>query len=162
MPEIDMTKVEALVEKTKQDWIKKNLKDIPKRVERVLDRHFSGHVARLLGMDNHWGGDKWELDHCNGRAGNSFLGEEIKAQIRDAVGPMVVEMVKGVKLTDKQVDAIKGEYRTQLAREVERAAMNHAAGVAGDIVDQITTGEYVPEPDPTPRAPKPKNDIFKD
>lgn len=161
MADIDMTKVEELVEQSKQEWIKQNLSDLPARVDKALDGHFDGLIARLLGMDNRWARREWELDHCNGRQGNSFLGVEIKEQIEQIVGPLVVSLVKDVKLTDKQTKAIQDEYRTQLGREVMNAAHKFAAEEAYRIVEQVVSGEYEPAPESAPKPKRPAVDIFQ-
>jgi hypothetical protein len=40
--------------------------------------------------DDKWTG-KFELDHCNGRSGNSFIGEELKEMCRNAAHEWIEE-----------------------------------------------------------------------
>ena len=58
-------------------WKEKNSEEaLTQRVHKLLDDNAETIVLKLLGFDNRW--NKWELDHCNGRKGESAAGDYLK------------------------------------------------------------------------------------
>jgi hypothetical protein len=66
-------------------WEKQNdPKTLKARVHKLLDQNAEVLLKKLLGFDNKWSGD-WELDHCNGRNGESAAGDYIKKHQLEAI-----------------------------------------------------------------------------
>lgn len=64
------------VEEWKQQNTEKALAD---KTKRLLDTHSEQVVLKLLGFNkDRWHDSTWDLDHCNGRAGNSPAGDYLK------------------------------------------------------------------------------------
>lgn len=60
------------------DWRAKNTESALKtRVHELLDRNSKEITMKLLGFDSRYV-KQWELDHCNGRAGESAAGDYLK------------------------------------------------------------------------------------
>ena len=66
------------------EWKIRNSEEVLKRrVHALLDESSNEVVMKLLGFKESWG--KWELDHCNGRSGNSPAGEYLKNAQQGAI-----------------------------------------------------------------------------
>ena len=151
-PNVNMDKVAQLIQKSRDEWAEEYLKDVPKYVDKLLSDQFDDIIKKFLGMEKRWGG--WEVDHCNGRAGNSIIGEEIKAQVHEHLKGVITAAVKNVKLSPAQVNAVQAEYRERLVYALRDAAMRKAEEDAEVIFGQLVSGEYVPEEPPAPTAKK--------
>src|SRR5690242_18794542 len=76
-------KVEDLLEraeKARDEWLEAHQDDLEAFIGRSLNHQLESVVAKVLGFDRRWGERDWEIDHCNGRSGNSFIGEAISAK----------------------------------------------------------------------------------
>lgn len=73
-----------LIAETVQEWKNEHtgqrLKD---RVKRLLNEHSEEVTMKLLGFNASW--NKWEIDHCNGRSGESAAGDFIRKHQSEAI-----------------------------------------------------------------------------
>lgn len=110
----------------KDSWLEKNTEaEVQKQVHKILDERKTMVVAKLLGFDSRWG--EWEVDHCNGRAGNSIAGQYLASvasrEIKKWMEGMCWEDFDGVIMAalEKAVKAELGarfrEQMTQVVRE---------------------------------------------
>lgn len=85
------------------EWKQKNTKEkLREKTFRLLDQNSDEIVLKLLGFNNSWSG-KFELDHCNGRSGESAAGQYLRAVQSEAI----MEWLKTVKLPDISASAKK-------------------------------------------------------
>lgn len=69
------------------DWKSKNTpEDVTKKVTKLLNQNSEEIIYKLLGFNkDRWSGGTWELDHCNGRSGESAAGDYLRKVKQDAV-----------------------------------------------------------------------------
>ena len=87
---------------------KKVLANSEKENERLISTQLQRMIPKILGFNcDRWDQD-WEIDHCNGRAGESLLGDLLRKKvIADAT--KWVEKQKWVTPSKKEVEALKRE-----------------------------------------------------
>lgn len=108
-------------------------------------------LADLCGFNSRWG-EGWEVDHCNGRAGNSPIGESIKQECRDFLTEWVKtnldkvavqeELMKTLnKAVQKEINDNLFGYNSQLnkfiAKEVEAIVKTTLDELRGNIQERI-------------------------
>lgn len=98
------------IHKAIDSWLEKNSEDqLTQRVHHLLDENQKKIILTLLGFENRWGG--WEIDHCNGRSGNTPVGEYIKQTHEDAIQEWLLQV---------KLPAMSATIKKQIAQEMER------------------------------------------
>ena len=110
------------------EWQEKNPPDVVK--QKVFDRldAMQDEIAmKLLGFKQSWG--NWEVDHGNGRSGNSAAGD----YLRNAQQEAVQEWLKQLKFPTmsathkKQIESsISAEYKNRMSSAMRRKAEEKA------------------------------------
>lgn len=132
-----LDKVRLSAEKAATEWASERQKNVRQEVHRLLDKNQEQIVLKLLGFDNHWGG-RWELDHCNGRAGESAAGDWLREKAGAAVKEWLEKQTGRMpSIPPQTVKNLKERYREYFLREVEerlrtRARRDAEAFVNGD------------------------------
>lgn len=130
---------EAKANKAAQDWIKSNEPDIERRVRALLNHHVQEIVVKLLGFDHHWGED-WELDHCNGRSGESAAGDWLRKRAGEAVDAWLDQQAQALpNLPTSAVKSLRDEYARIFEREVRRLLSLKAVAAAQAEVERLCT-----------------------
>lgn len=130
---------EAKANQAAQDWLKSNEPDIERRVWALLNNHVQKIVVKLLGFDHHWGED-WELDHCNGRAGESAAGDWLRERAGEAVYAWLDQQAQALpNLPASAVKSLREEYARVFEREVRRLLSQKAVASAQAEVERICT-----------------------
>lgn len=127
------------------EWKNKNTPEkFAKDVETLLTKRSEEIVLKLLGFDNHWG--RWEVDHCNGRGGESAMGDYLRSTQKAAIE----QWLRNVELPAIPAQATKKmksdylyEYKEQMAKHLQQAAHKRAEEDAQKIVDQLTTTDHI-------------------
>lgn len=127
---IEDAKAEA--ERAAQAWIKENKPTIEATVRAMLDRRVQEVVAKLLGFGTRYGdGDEWKVDHCNGRSGESAVGDWLRERSGAAVHQWLTEQAgKLPDLPAKAVADLRAEYRDALKGELHRLVREKAVADA--------------------------------
>jgi len=73
---MELEELNKVIEDAKSEWLKEN-KDIRKKVFETLDKQRDGIIFNLMGFSKNWR-YKLEIDHCDGRTADSFIGQVIK------------------------------------------------------------------------------------
>lgn len=115
---------------------------IDARVQKEIDRQFEDLLAKLFGMNNRW--DYWEVDHCNGRAGESFLGDGIRILIKQRSEAFLAAALDGFTLepNEEQVAAIRQELMEEIGRNLDRMIENTAEGLARALAQKVLPEVY--------------------
>lgn len=111
---------------------------IEEEVEKLLRTNLDEVIVKVFGLDNHWF-DKWEVDHCNGRAGNSFLGQEVQVLAARKAGEWFAKAIEGMNLepSKAQIKAIKDDVLEQVNRRIDSLIQDYASGIASQIADSV-------------------------
>jgi hypothetical protein len=112
--------VQTAVVKVREKWHEDNLKD-PKVLAAKVHQHLDGQVetilGQLLGFDMRNG--RWEIDHCNGRSGESVAGNFIKEVVSKATASWLLDQIVPLpKLTKSQVNAMQREFQNKYQDKV--------------------------------------------
>lgn len=124
-------------------WMKGNSEEVlARKVIAQLDSKQEEVVCKLLGFNDRWG--KWEVDSCNGRAGNSAAGDYLRSVQKDAIE----KWFKSVKLPPMSAAVTKSLKTTylsnleyQLKESLRRKAEAQAAAIADKMVEQCLSDE---------------------
>ena len=120
-------------------WKEKNSEEaLTQRVHKLLDDNAETIVLKLLGFDNRW--DKWELDHCNGRSGESAAGDYLKQVQQGAIQAWL----KNVKLpelnktlTSVMKKKLEADYKRYLSQFLYEYAREEADKTAKEIIQSL-------------------------
>lgn len=97
------------------------LKNMEQTVREHVGRNKRALVAQILGMDARWG-DGWQIDHCNGRSGQSLIGTQLANEATPVVVDLVQKALRDWEPTEEMIDAVKAEFnRLFQARAFEYA-----------------------------------------
>ncbi len=126
-------------------WKKENSAErIKKRTKDLLEKNSQEITLKLLGFDTHWG--RWEIDHCNGRSGNSAAGDFLRKTQAEAIN----EWLSSLSLTElstTQLAEIKksalDEYSRCIHKYVFEGVREKAKTVAQELIDAITQSNHI-------------------
>lgn len=110
----------SAVDEAVAQWLEANKPSkIKEKVFAILDRKVEEAVAKHLGFNNRWG-DKWEVDHCNGRSGQSYVGEWVSAKVGQAVSQFFEQANVEQLMPDQQeiLDALKKDFLDKVDYEI--------------------------------------------
>ena len=114
------------------------------RVHKLLDDNAETIVLKLLGFDNRW--NSWELDHCNGRKGESAAGDYLRQVQHDAIQ----DWLKKVKLpelnktlTSVMQKEIEAYYKNYLRQFLCEYAREEAGKTAKELIQTLFTQSKV-------------------
>lgn len=136
-PEQLMEEVLPVINNAIAVWREKNTDTvIAKRVTDLLDAHSKEITMKLLGFDTHYGKD-WELDHCNGRNGNSVAGDYLRHNQATAIRAWLSTCMEDMK--PMGVTA-KARFNKQMQYEYEQEMHRNIKEIAAKQVNLDTTG----------------------
>lgn len=125
----------TVVSKTIDEWKAKNPPEqIEKDTLKLLNKNAEEILLKLLGFNkDNWGRTKFELDHCNGRSGESAAGDYIRKHQQAVINewlsqvPMP-EMPKTLvaEMTKEAKHRYQSEFQEQFFARVEAHAKAEA------------------------------------
>lgn len=128
----------------KADYTEEKIKQ---RVKEQLDENVEQMVLKLLGFDTRY--DKWDIDHCNGRSGESAIGDYMRQVKSAAIKEFFDELTLGMVITPAIKAELIKEVRTAYAWELSTAAREYAGNLArknaGAIVEKIMCSTETPK-----------------
>lgn len=121
-------------------WKNKNTKEsITKETLALLDRDKKTIILKLLGFNNSWG--EWELDHCNGRAGNSDIGDKLK-DLNSSLIDKWIEEIEFPELEDTYKSKILKDITKNISHKFEdklyELITNKVNRAAQEVVDNLS------------------------
>lgn len=125
-------------DKAAREWLREQAPNVKDNVLRILDQRQTEIVAKLMGFSSSWG--KWEVDHCNGRSGESAAGDWLKSQAGEAVNAwLTAQAGKLPKLPEKAISSLRNEYKKTLEYELRQRLRERAILDAKDIAQKVFT-----------------------
>lgn len=126
-------------------WQEKNTPEtIHAHVHQMLDKASKEVVMKLLGFNDSWG--KWELDHCNGRSGNSPAGEFITKVQQSAVQDWLATVAMPKLTEELQASLVKqaqNEYEQRMSNAIREKARQLAEADAKTLVTALTQSQHI-------------------
>jgi hypothetical protein len=131
---LDLDKIKAEAEQTVVGWLEKE--SIPSRVTRALDGRVVEIASKLMGFTDHYG--KWEVDHCNGRSGNSAVGDYLREKCGAAAKEWIDQLADKLPPLPKSArKSLVESYHQRLIREVRAILENQAREDAVELASKI-------------------------
>lgn len=134
-----------LIAEAVEDWRKNNsTANLKERVKKLLDNNSQEVTLKLLGFKNNWG--RWELDHCNGRSGESAAGDFIRNTQSEAVNEWLATVCLP-ELDAKTKAKFKKEantlYRECILRGLRKTVEQRAQEDLDKLLKVLTTSEQI-------------------
>lgn len=129
------------------DWQAKNTEQhIKKAVHERLDKARDTIVLKLLGFNASSFVGTWELDHCNGRAGESAAGQYLRKVQSEAIQKWLEQIeIPDVKLPGTVIAKLRrnmrNEYESKLLQNMYALALKYAEADAESMFDEITKAD---------------------
>jgi hypothetical protein len=143
-------KTKVTLQKQIQKWIAeastewfdryKTKEQVFTKVHEILDKDKLEIIAKILGFDNHWG--EWEVDHCNGRSGNTFVGQYLTDTVKASVNDWLrITLGNLPKLNKEMINALHKEYIAEFHRVAHSLIKEEASDRAAKLIRQIVRQE---------------------
>lgn len=137
---------------------------IERRVHEIISKNTNDVILKLLGFDSTWhGGGKYEVDHCNGRSGESFVGDYIRKTCQDKLKEWTgkIDLVS-IELPKSALDSLRKEFiqryeyilRNALLKQAEALATKAAEDYLRSIISEVPTINDVLEEKPITKKEK--------
>lgn len=127
------------------EWKVKNTEEsIKATVTTLLEQSRKDIVLKLLGFRESWG--KWEVDHCNGRGGESAAGDFLTKVQQGAIEEWLKTTVMPTldkKTRDSMMKSAQAEYSFNLTRLVQGYAIEQAERDAKAVIAQLVASDQV-------------------
>ena len=146
-PQVDVTQLPNLAQMTAStiqeaytEWMANNTPEkIKAQCTRTLDRSAEEILRKVLGFKKVWD-NSWELDHCNGRSGNSVVGEYLKANQNAAVKAWLSQIP--MPTLTKSMESSFARYAKEVfdrgvKQELTRLAEEYASEQAAKFFERI-------------------------
>jgi hypothetical protein len=115
--------IEEIATKAREAWVAENVTNnkITRLVTSKLESASNKILMKLLGFDSRYG-NEWDLDHCNGRSGNSPIGQEVKKLVQGSIdewmSKLQSEKIKP-EISDLLMTKLSARYHSLLERELQ-------------------------------------------
>lgn len=114
---------------------------VRERVETLLNHDIDDVVMKVIGFRRRsFDAGKWELDHCNGRSGNSIVGERLHRTAEKKAEEWMKRVMGDaleVDLTKEERDDLREEYLKMIRRAVRAEMSSRARDVAVGILNEM-------------------------
>lgn len=125
-------------------WRKENTEEaIHKKVIDLLDKRSEEMVVKLLGFDLSWG--EWALDHCNGRSGNSAIGDYLRntqaVAVKEFFDSLDLKQIVTPAMKNRLIKAIQKDFEYKLECAVRSALEAHTKQYVEKVIQDITTSD---------------------
>lgn len=128
------------------EWLQRqNPEDIRKKVFATLEAARDEVAPKLMGFNKNSFGGGWEIDHCNGRAGESSIGDYMKKHQAEGIQQFIdqLELTKLRPFTATEIRDLQSEYRSLVISRTREAVRARAAMDATRLVNQLSVDDLV-------------------
>lgn len=116
-----------------EEWKLNNTEEaLANKTKRLLDTHSEQVVMKLLGFEkDSWKENVWNLDHCNGRSGNSPAGEFLKQSQAETIKEWLAK-IKLPELSQSKLKSIQADFLHEYTCRYTRALRELAHSKANE------------------------------
>ena len=128
------------------EWLEKqNPKDIRKKVFDTLEAAKDEVAPKLMGFNKGSFGRGWEIDHCNGRSGESTIGDYMRKHQQEGIQQFIdqLNLVSLHPFSKKEIEDMRKEYRQRVINKTREAVRARAEIDADRMVNQISVDDLV-------------------
>lgn len=126
-------------------WKQENTEErIKATVTNLLNKESEEIMLKLLGFDNRYG--KWELDRCNGRAGESAAGDYLRKNQQEAIQEFLKTVAMpalNAALKKNLVKSLADNYQDVLQRELRDLTYAKAKRDAADLIEAVVGSKQI-------------------
>lgn len=120
---------------------------IKEQVKYALDKQAKNVTLKLLGFEaDNWKADTWSVDHCNGRAGNSAIGDYLRQTSAQAIKEWFDEIAKPSLTAAEKASLMrscKQEYKDHLKDALRRKAKHMADEDTNALITEISKSNQI-------------------
>jgi hypothetical protein len=117
--------------KAAEEWVKSK-EDIAGEIKSLLDSKLEEVTMKLLGFNNRYG--EWEIDHCNGRFGDSAAGDWLRDKAGDAVNAWLTKQAGNLpELPKTAIKSLRENYLSVLENQL-RVKLTEKAKADSDAI----------------------------
>ena len=125
------------------EWQKEHSPEkLKSKVKTMLDAHAEEITLKLLGFSDSWG--RWELDHCNGRSGNSTAGDYLRQHQQAAIQEWMQDLCLP-KLTPALKKTLQSqmqkEFQSQLYYKLREAVSNKLDDLVQQVLNDLASSD---------------------
>ena len=133
-PLIKEEQIEARIQSTTKKWLKEleAKGSIEEKVEAALQGELERVTRKVLGLDIRWHNKSWEVDHCNGRSGNSIVGDALQERAVQRFAEVIGEAATKIDFSDMEAHMIK-ELERSIRRNLDMALKRYAEAKAAEL-----------------------------
>lgn len=128
------------------EWLEKqNPEAIRKKVFDTLEAAKDEVAPKLMGFNKGSFGRGWEIDHCNGRAGESAMGDYMRKHQAEGI-QQFIDQLKLTSLrpfTQADIQGLRSEYRAVVISKTREAVRARAERDANHLINQLSVDDLV-------------------
>ena len=128
------------------EWLEKqNPQAIRKKVFDTLEAAKDEVAPKLMGFNKASFGRGWEIDHCNGRAGESVIGDYMRKHQQEGIQQFIdqLNLVSLRPFSGKEIEDMRKEYRQQVINKTREAVWARADSDASRLVNSLSVDDLV-------------------
>ena len=125
------------------EWQKEHSPEkLKSKVKTMLDAHAEEITMKLLGFSDSWG--RWEVDHCNGRSGNSAAGDYLRQHQQAAIQEWMENLCLP-KLTPTLKKSLQAEmqkaFTSELSYKLHKAVSNKLDELVQKVLEDLASSD---------------------
>ena len=133
---VNLSKLAAEAQRAAEDWLAEQ--SVDDRVIAALNTRVSEIAAKLLGFNCSW--NRWEVDHCNGRGGESAVGDYLREKCGDGVKKWLDDLSGNLPPLPRDArSSLVKSYHSYLEQEILNLLKKRARDDAVAIVEEIVS-----------------------
>jgi len=135
-----------IINESVNEWLQNQKPEqIRKEIFDTLDQAKNTIAPKLLGFSKGSWNNRWEIDHCNGRAGESVLGDYLKKHQAEGIKAFLDQLnfAEVKPLTKTEIEGIRKEYRSHLLSYVSESIREKARADADRLASQVCSTDIV-------------------
>lgn len=128
------------------EWLEKqNPQAIRKKVFETLEAAKDEVAPKLMGFNKGSFGRGWEIDHCNGRAGESIIGAYMRKHVEEGIQQFIdqLDLVSLHPFTKTEIKDMRRDYRERLINRTRQAVRDRAESDAIRLVNSFSVDDLV-------------------
>lgn len=125
------------------EWSDEQRTVINHNVKARLNKHRDHVLMSLMGFEQDSWDSKWKVDHCNGRSGNSPIGEYLASAQKTAIEEWL-DKIEMPKMTDAFKKSIEKDLQYHYEQCVKSKIYAYAQSKANKDMETILDSELAP------------------
>ena len=128
------------------EWLERqNPQAIRKKVFDTLEAAKDEVAPKLMGFNKGSFGRGWEIDHCNGRSGESAIGDYMRKHQQEGIQQFIEQLnLPSLRpFTEEEIEAMRRDYRERVINRTRQAVGHRAESDAIRLVNSLSVDDLV-------------------